>query len=641
MIRANGLRDACLSRVVPRAGMNFIAACGDARRLIRNTIMQRKPIAALLLSSLPVLGQTQTASDAIVVTATRTPQPAESTLGQTIVITRADIESAGPVDLAQLLRIHANADVRTTGGPGQPASLFLRGTNGNHTLFLIDGLRVNSASLGSTSIETIPLDLIERIEIVKGPFSGLYGSDAMGGVVQIFTRDDAKPLLRATLGVGNRNAMNANAGVAATEGDTHFTLNAGHSRIRAESATNPRATFSYNEDRDPHRVDHVNAKISRTFRNGETLTLSAFQSSGRTDFDGGATTSNSNRQKISGYQLESRNELSPGWQSRLVVGRGTDDLRYEGGFTAKFKTEQDQVYWTNELKTDRGFMTVGADARVEKVSGSSPFEIARRETKSVFAGYLERMGSSQLEFNLRRDEEEQFGSRNTGSVSYGLKLSTELQLYAKGGRAFRAPSFSDLYLPPDPDFGPSSNPLLRPEKSDAAEIGLKYRTPQFMVSLVGFNQKIDDLITFVFGSGPQNVRRARIRGVELQGGTRWFDTNMRMAVTAQRPEDEDTHKRLQGRAETLVTLNLDRTWGKWRAATTVTHTGERFDSTTEAPASRMSAYTLLDANLRYAIDKYWTIELAIANVTDKRYELAQGYNAPGRLFMLNLKFAAR
>lgn len=603
--------------------------------------MQRKPLAALLLSSLPALSQAQNVLDTIVVTATRTPQPAQATLGQTIVITRADIESAGPVDLPQLLRIHANADVRVTGGPGQPASIFLRGTNGNHTLFLVDGLRVNSASLGSTSIESIPLELIERIEIVKGPFSGLYGSDAIGGVVQIFTRGDAKPLLHATVGAGNQNASSVSAGFGATEGGTQFTLNAGHRRIRAESATNSRSSFSYNEDRDPHRLDHFNAKLAQTFKNGETLTLSAFQSSGRTDFDAGSTTSNSSRQKLSGYQLESRNELSPGWQSRLIVGRGTDDLRFEGGFTAEFKTEQDQVYWTNEFRTQTGFMTAGVDARIEKVSGSSPFDVARRETKSVFAGYLERMGAQQLEFNLRRDEEEQFGARNTGSVSYGLKLSTELQLYAKGGRAFRAPSFSDLYLPPDPDFGPSSNPLLRPEKSDAIEAGLKYQSSRFALSLVGFNQKIEDLVTFVFGSGPQNVRRARIRGVELAGRTQWQGTNFRMAVTRQRPEDEDTGKRLQGRAETLVSLNLDRSWGKWRVATTVTHTGARFDSTTEAPASRMSGYTLVDANLRYAIDKRWSAELAAANLANKHYELAQGYNASGRLVMFNLKFAAR
>lgn len=603
--------------------------------------MQRKPLAALLLGSLPALSPAQNAADPIVVTATRTAQPADATLGQTIVITRADIESAGPLDLAQLLRIHANADIRTTGGVGQPASIFLRGTNGNHTLFLIDGLRVSSATLGATSIEAIPLEMIERIEIVKGPFSGLYGSDAIGGVVQIFTRDDAKPLLAATLGVGNQGAVNASASVAATEGATHFAINAGHRRMRAESATNANNVFSYNEDRDPYRVDHFNAKVAQTFRNGETLTLSAFQSSGRTDFDAGATTGNSNRQKLIGYELESRNELSPGWQSRLVIGRGVDDLRYSGGFTGQFKTEQDQVYWTNELKTDTGFMTVGLDARVEKVSGSSTFDVARRETKSVFAGYLERLGPSQLEFTLRRDEEAQFGSRNTGSLSYGLKLSTELQFYAKGGRAFRAPSFSDLYLPPDPDFGPSSNPLLRPEKSDAIEAGLKYRSPRFAFSAVGFNQKIDDLIAFVFGSGPQNVRRARIRGVEVEGSTRFWNTNIRMAVTGQRPEDEDTGKRLQGRAETLLTLNLDRTWGKWRVGTTVTHTGERFDSTTEAPSSRMSGFTLVDANVRYALDKRWSIELAATNLADKRYELAQGYNAPGRLVMLNVKFAAR
>jgi vitamin B12 transporter len=604
----------------------------------------RVSLQALVLGTLPALSQAQAdpaqSAGNIVVTATRTQQPIDASLGKTIVITRSDIDSAGPIDLAQLLRIHANADIRATGGAGQPSTIFMRGTNGNHTLFLVDGLRVNSATIGSTAIEAIPLDMIERIEIVKGPASGLYGSDAIGGVIQVFTRGDAQPLLHAKLGVGNENTVEAAAGFTTVEGNTRLSVAAGHRKVRAESATNSRSAFSFNPDRDPHQLDHLNLKLSQSFRNGETLTVSAFQSNARTDFDAGATTSNRNRQKIGGYQIESHNELSPGWQSRLVVGRGTDELSYERGFDATFKTEQDQVYWTNEFKTPSGFMTAGVDARIEKVAGS-PFIVARRETKSVFGGYLERLGAQQIEFSVRRDEEEQYGSRGTGTVAYGLKLSNELQLYAKGGRAFRAPSFSDLYLPPDPDFGPSSNPLLKPEKSDSVEGGIAWRSPRFTFTATGFGHKTEDLIVFIFGSGPQNIPKARVRGVELEGTTQWLGTRIRMAFTRQRPEDEETGKRLQGRAETLASLKLDRSWGQWRVSTALTYTGDRFDSTTEAPASRMAGYAVWDANLRYAIDKRWSVELAAANLADKRYELAQGYNASGRQVLLSLKYAAR
>jgi vitamin B12 transporter len=620
--------------------------------------MQHKPSLAplcaafqvLFLGTLPTLAHAQArpqanplldgSMDNIVVTATRTPQPIDASLSKTTVITRADIDAAGPVDLAQLLRIFANADIRATGGAGQPSSVFLRGTNGNHVLFLVDGLRVGSSTIGSTAIETIPVDMIERIEIVKGPASGLYGSDAIGGVIQIFTRGDAKPLLYAKLGVGNENATEASAGFSTVEGNTRLSMSAGHRRIRSQSATNERSTFSFNPDRDPHQLDHVNLKLSQSFRNGETLTISAFQSKARTDFDAGATTNNRNQQKIGGYQLESRNELSPGWQSRLIVGRGTDELRYERGFDGLFKTEQDQVYWTNEFKTPSGFMTAGVDGRIEKVSGS-PFILARRETKSVFGGYLERLGAQQIEFSVRRDEEDQYGSRGTGTVAYGLKLSNELQLYAKGGRAFRAPSFSDLYLPPDPDFGPSSNPLLKPERSDSVEAGIKFQSPRFTFSAVGFGQKTEDLIVFIFGSGPQNIPKARIRGVEVEASTQWLGTRIRAMLTRQRPEDEETGKRLQSRAETLASLKLDKSFGQWKVGSALTYTGDRFDSTSEAPTSRMKAFTLIDANVQYAIDKRWSVELAAVNLADKRYELAQGYNAPGRQLMLSVKYLAR
>ncbi len=119
-------------------------------------------------------------------------------LRDVVVITRDDIDRAGPVSLAELLQREAQVEFRGTGGPGQPAGLFLRGANAGQTLVLVDGLRVSSATVGTTSIENIPLDLIERIEIVKGPLSSLYGPDAIGGVVQIFTRASAQaaPLRR-------------------------------------------------------------------------------------------------------------------------------------------------------------------------------------------------------------------------------------------------------------------------------------------------------------------------------------------------------------------------------------------------------------------------------------------------------------
>jgi vitamin B12 transporter len=286
-------------------------------------------------------------------------------------------------------------------------------------------------------------------------------------------------------------------------------------------------------------------------------------------------------------------------------------------------------------------MTAGVDLRNENVSGSVPYEISHRETRSLFAGYLERIDMQQLEFSLRRDEEKQFGTRNTGSVSYGFNLSPALLAYARGGRAFRAPSFNDLYYPSDPQFGPLGNPNLTPERSQSAEAGVRFSATAVSASVVGFDQKIDDLIDFVFGQGPQNVRRARIRGLEVGVDAKWLGLDVRAALTLQRPRDEDTGKLLRSRAESFGSISMAKTWGAWQVSTTVAGNGARFDSGDEAAGSRMAGYGVVNAQLRYALDKRWSIELSGSNLADRKYELAQGYNAPGRALFLNVKFEAR
>ena len=487
-------------------------------------------------------------------------------------------------------------------------------------------------------MENIPLALIERIEIIKGPFSSAYGSDAIGGVIQIFTRASGAPVLYGNAAAGSHATRDIAAGFSTLEAGTRFSMHTGFRETAAPSATNARAGFLFNPDRDPYRNEHGNLQFAHTFRNGETLTISAFQSRGRTSFDSGPDSNDRNRQTLSGYQLTSVNELTRGWSSRLSIGRGTDDVRIDGAYPAQFKTRQDQFSWISEFKTLRGNMTAGIDFRNESVAGSIAYEVSRRETRSVFMGYLEKLDLQQVEFSLRRDEEDQFGQRNTGSVSYGYHLNPNLLAYARGGRAFRAPSFNDLYYPPI--FGPSSNPNLRPERSSSAEAGLRWSGKVFTASVAGFDQKIDDLIVLDQDYIPQNVLKARIRGVEATLEARWLGYDVRAFLTRQRPRNEDTGKQLRSRAETFGSFVVAKSIGAWQFSTTAVGSSARFDSATEAPGSRMAGYGLLNAQMRYALNKSWNVELSANNITDRKYELAQGYNTPGRTVFLNVKFEA-
>ncbi len=578
--------------------------------------------------------------DNMVITATRTAQPLDHTLAQAVIITRDEIESAGVASLTELLQRKGGLEIRTTGGPGQPSSVFIRGANGAHTLVLVDGLRVGASSSGATAFENIPLDLIERVEIVKGPLSGLYGSDAIGGVVQVFTRASNKPRLTSSAGAGTESTVGFNAGFSVTENKSTLTFDAGYQDSKAKSATNPAAgPYVYHPDRDPYRNTHVLVKLTQTLWQGETIGLTAWQSRGKTNFDDGAGSGAAiNRQTLSGYHLTSENSFSAEWKSRLIVGRTIDDSIITSSYPGNFKTGQTQASWFNEFRTVNGHMSAGVEWRSEKLTSDTNYDSKKRDTTSIFAGYLERLGPAQFEFTLRRDEEDQFGRRNTGSASYGVTFTPAISGYVRAGRAFRAPSFNDLYYP---GF---NNPLLKPEQSDQAEAGLRLRgtgAQKYRVELVHFENRIDDLIVFDTATfQPQNLARARIRGWEVQADASFVGMTVKAALTVQRPEDRDTGAQLRSKAKRFGSLGASRNFGKWDVAADIVASGERFDSGNEAAATRMGGYAVVNANVRYRIDKTWSVEVVGQNLADRKYELAQGYNTPSRSVFVNVRAVA-
>ncbi len=618
---------------------------------MKNPNLKCSPKATLLLPLVVVLSTTQATAanaqvtvasnrlDNVVVTATRTAQPLDSTLAQAVVITREEIENAGLASLTELLQRKAGLEIRATGGRGQPSSVFIRGANSTHTLVLVDGLRVGSSTSGATAFENIPLDLIERVEIIKGPLSGLYGSDAIGGVVQIFTRASDKTRLTSSIGYGSDSTLGVSAGFSVTEGKMALTFDAGYRDTKGSSATNPAAgPYTYNADDDAYKNSHALVKLTHTMWQGETVGISAWQSRGKTNFDEGPGPAAINEQALSGYQLTSENNFAPDWKSRLVVGQTTDDSVITSSYPGTFKTEQSQATWFNEFKTPNGHTSAGVEWRGERVTSDTVYDAGKRDTTSIFAGYLERLGSSQLEFNVRRDEEDQFGSRNTGSVSYGEALSPVLSAYIRGGRAFRAPSFNELYYP---GF---SNPDLKPEQSDQAEAGLRWRgsgANKYRFDVTYFENRIDDLIVFdTVTSQPQNLKRARITGWEVQAAGSVVGMTVKAALTVQNPQDRDSGAQLRSRAKQFGSLAASGRVGNWDLSGDVVASSARFDSSNEDPATRMGGYALLNATVRYRIDKTWSVELVGQNLTDKKYELAQGYNPPSRSIFLNVRAVA-
>ena len=581
--------------------------------------------------------------EGLVVTATRIVQRADEALRDIAVITREDIERAGPITLQELLAREALVEFRGSGGAGQPAGLFLRGANAAQTLVLVDGLRVSSATVGTTAVHTLPLAMIERIEVVKGPLSSLYGADAMGGVIQIFTRASQKPRLTGALSVGNERDYAGSAGFTAIEGNTTVSFSAGARRYDAPSATNPRA-FCHDPDRDRHELEFASTEVLTRLWQGEVISVSGFVSRNRARFDGcpdeqGRFSDDRNEQTLAGARVSSTNVILPGWSSRLSAGEGRDRIDITGSLASRYETRQQQLSWVNTFSVPGGTFLAGVEGLRQQVLSSDLFARTERDTRSVFVGLNERWGGQQLEASARRDEDDQFGARTTGSVSLGGTWPRFAQVTTTRGRSFRAPTFYDLYGPTSDYYVP--NPALRPERGESTELSVRSLAgAAWPWRVTAFDHRIDDLITYVFPT-MANVRRARIRGIETTlEGTAWWGVRVKGSLAAQRPRDEGSGAPLQGRADRFGRLEASRRFGAWSVVGGFTASSERYDSTRPSPGTRLPGYAIADVAVRYAASGRWTLGLTAANLLDKRYEHAVGYSAPGRQLQLSASFTA-
>lgn len=575
--------------------------------------------------------------DPVVVTASRA-IVAQATLRDATVITRDDLDASGGLTLGEVLQRHAGIELRATGGPGQPQGLFIRGTNTSQALVLVDGMRVGSATVGTTAIENIPLELIERIEVVKGPLSSLYGSDAIGGVVQVFTRGKPVPHLWVSSAYGTDNDRRLAAGLATVDGRTSAALAMGGRIVDAPSATTERAPFCHDPDRDPHRNAFANLRVGQELWQGEKIVLEAFGSRGRTDFDG-CGDGDRNDQTVAGARVTSSVRFTPYWASRLAYGQGRDRLETRGGLLDRFETRQHQGSWVNELSVPGGSVIAGAETVRQRVtSEATAFERNHRHTDSAFASINQSWEGQRIEASMRHDDDDAFGKRNTGATSYGWHWPGLAHLSLTYANGFRAPTFYDLYGPTSAFYQP--NPALRPEQSRSREVSIRSDARGALRwRLTAYDNRIDDLIAFV-GTTVVNVDEARIRGAELALEGEAWGMRWNASFTAQRPRDASTGKRLHGRAERFGTVSASRAFGAWTAGITVHASGDRWDSPDESPGTRLPAYVVADARLRYRWTKHWSVEVVATNLTDQRYETTLGYEGSRRGVLATLRFDA-
>ncbi|HUG99799.1 MAG TPA: TonB-dependent receptor [Gammaproteobacteria bacterium] len=572
--------------------------------------------------------------DDVLVTATRREMSVAQALPPVIVIDRAQIERSGALDVAELLRYHAGLEIARNGGPGQVTSAFIRGANGNHTLVLIDGVKVNPGTAGGAALQNITPELVERIEIVKGPRSSLYGSEAIGGVINIITRRG---------GQGREFGARVQAGRYGTRGAGANLSWQGAGLGAGLAATTLRSdgfpTFRDSDEDSGFENDAVNAWLRAT-RGAFELEFSHWQAAGNVEYADffRAPQDQDFTNRLSRAQLV---WSGPRWRSTLSLSRFLD--RIEQGELAFdpddfVKTERDLLDWQNDLDLVTGLeLTAGVALARERTAGQSFGSVlesspgrghADRDEEAVYLQAGFELGRHRLAAAGRHTDHEVFGGVDTWNLEWGTPLGARWALVAGLGRGFRAPSTSDLYA-----FG--GNPELDPEISRSVDVGIRHRpNPAHELELALFHTEITDLIQYLDPDGfmgplpgrNENVGDARIKGAELSWRARYGDWRVTTTLLTQRPEDRDTGEQLLRRAKRSATLNMSRQVGPHEFGLQALATGPRRD----VGGVRLAGYVLAGFTASFALTERWTLGARLDNLLDQDYELVEGYNVAGR-----------
>jgi len=586
-------------------------------------------------------------TEAVLVTATRTAQSTDTSLAAVVVIERQQIEMLQPSDLLQLLASTPGVDISRNGGRGANASLFLRGTNNGHALVLIDGVRLGSASLGTVSLQNIDPSQVERIEIVRGPRSSLYGSEALGGVIQVFTRKPADFAPVVTFAYGTDNTREASLAVGGKWANTSVGVSASHSQSDGIDSQ----VFDGNTDADDDESSNssVALTLAHRFDSGAELSFNGNRASGEKDIDQGngysavAEASPYNKFAVSSLNAALVVPLTASWLSTVSLGQVDDENEsrdHNIAAASRFKTRRDQASWQNDIQLDDNYLlTLGFDYYRDEVTGSQDYAENERSNRALF-GQLqgELAGAVDIVAGYRRDKNDQFGYETTYNIALGVDLGDAHRLIVSRGTAFKAPTFNDLYWPAD-DYS-AGNSALAPEESDHIELELRGSYSELSWSLTVYRNDIDNLINWAETSPyfwqPSNVNAAEIKGSEFSLRTQLGDWNVQTSVSYVKPKNTDNGNLLARRAEKTALAQLDRRFGKMFVALNWKAQSHRYDDV--ANDNRLSGYNTFAVNLAYDISEKLTSRLKLDNIFDNDYRLSKNYHTSGSEALFSLTY---
>jgi vitamin B12 transporter len=593
--------------------------------------------------------------DNIIVTGTRTPSNLSESLSAVTLLQRADIERYQASDLFELLSRVPSASFVRNGGRGSSTSLSLRGNQSDHSLFLIDGVRIGSATTGGANLASINLATVERIEIIRGPKSNLYGADAIGGVVNIISRKtSAASVFNVETSFGSNNTSETTA-VAGLNGD-RFSFTAAANALHTDGIDNTESTDGVNGDNDAYRNNSLALNLRYQLSDSATLKLSYNQNETEAEYDNSCSTGSWPNStdvdcniftagQVDALFAALEFKVSDQWHSSLQLGRTNDEAKEaadnidlsttsSGGM---FNTQKTEATWVNNIfLADQHTLTLGLDYLRDEVTSSTTYDEATRDNEAAFAQYQIQLGAVDTNFGLRYDDNEQFGDFTTASFLAGTNLSDNVRLIGSVSEGFKAPTFNDLYYP---GFGDTS---FQPEESINYEIGLNATLGNSYVTVAVFNNQLENLIQYNSASfQTDQTAEVEITGIEFNVDTEVAGWALSLSGSVIDPENKANGKLLRRRAEQSMSFDADYGFDKVTLGFTLRSESNRFDDA--ANTVRLGGYTTSAIRASYRISDEWSVKAKVDNLMDKEYVTASSfglgnYRSVGREAMITIAY---
>ncbi len=571
----------------------------------------------------------------VVVTASRIEQPLSVVLADVTVIDRPSIERSGATGVADLLSHYPGVQFDRTGGVGNTTALFMRGTDSRHTAVYIDGVRMDSQSTGGATWEALPLAQIDRIEILRGPAAAIYGSDAIGGVVQVFTRRGKGAFQPyAVIGAGTYNTYQVNGGFSGANGPWNYAVGAAKEKSKGFNVLKNK-----NPDIDGYDSHSETARLSLKINTDHTLEVSLLQSRMQAQYDDsysypGKVVDDQSIQRLQAGGLKWSARWTPQYATKFSLTRSTDD--YEDP-TASYltHTQLSNKVWQNEFTLDTHTLQVTLERRDDALDNSSTSPKSTNRSQNALAlGYGLVLEKHSLQLNTRYDTDSDFGDKNTAIAAYAYQLAPRWRAHLSAGTAFRAPTLYQRYASAGGTLG------LRPESSQNHEAGLKYAHNSDSLSWVIYQNRVTQLIDYLWATGQcncyQNVKQVRLQGMTFMATTQFHDLHVSASYDRLDAKNTDTGKSLVRRADNTFKLAADTRWQNWQMGSEWQWVDKRFDDTENKTV--MPSFHLINLWVQRQIDKDYSLLLRLNNAFDQSYQLANNYYTSGRNVLVGLQW---